>query len=219
MYLWRHALDIFNPREQTPEAEALCRGYEKHQLAYEWQQRTLHDGTFAPAIAAVIGRMPRGTKLLLTDRFRYREDSPKPRRYPWRSHTSSSDVFDDRMMWSTGASRSEPKRETANLAVQVPLAMHAARLSPIEIGFHSFTQSRSPSQFTWIHDQSQLLDLRAAAESLKVFSFKVEEPMTCTGFSRGISSMSKYLRVGLRSRQHSGPYHLPSGFLPSPWSA
>lgn len=48
------ALSIFHSREQTSEVVALRRGYEKYKNAYEWQQRTLEDGTFVQAIVSMM---------------------------------------------------------------------------------------------------------------------------------------------------------------------
>lgn len=181
----------YSTRQQSLDVEILHRCYEKYRMEYEWQRRTIQDGTFAQAIAAAVGRIPRATTLLFTDKFRYRESFPIFHANKWRRHISASDVLDDRMMLSIGESL-WPVVMTTKLAVQVPLAIHSAGSSTIQIGIHLPTQ---PDDSTWIHNQAQLLGLKAAAESLRVFAFQAR--MKDPSPPEDISSALTYLRVVL----------------------
>ncbi|KAI7786436.1 hypothetical protein LA080_003679 [Diaporthe eres] len=95
------------------------------------------------------------------------------------------------MMLLIGASLVPTVRPT-ELTVQVPLAIHSAGFSTIEIGIELPIQ---PGGSEWIHDQAQLLGLKAAAESLEAFTFQL-----CWWKSsppEDLSSASPYLRVVL----------------------
>lgn len=120
-------------QQQGLSVEALHRGYEKHRMAYEWQQRAIQDVEFAQAIAAAAGRMPRATKLLFTTKFRYQESPRDFYANLWRHLTSASDILDDRMMLYIDAIDRRPKVMPTELAVQVPLAIHAAGFPAVEI--------------------------------------------------------------------------------------
>lgn len=180
-------------RQQRLDVEVLRRGCEKYRMAYEWQRRTIKDGTFVQAIAAAVGRISRATKLLFTNKFRYLE-RPGFNANLWRHHDSASDVLDDRMMLSIGASLS-PKVKSTELTVQVPLALHAAGFPAVEIGIQCLNQSGVWPESTWIGDEAQLHGLKAAAKSLKVFTFEMNT--WCSSLPERISSYSTYLRVVL----------------------
>lgn len=95
------------------------------------------------------------------------------------------------MMLLIGASLVPTVRPT-ELTVQVPLAIHSAGFSTIEIGIELPTQ---PGGSEWIHDQAQLLGLKAAAESLKAFTFQLRWWKSSP--PEDLSSASTYLRVVL----------------------
>lgn len=165
-------------------------------MTYEWQQRTKQDGTFAQAIAAAVGRMSRATKLVFTNRFRYRK-RPRPRLHAnlRRHHTSVSDDLDDRMMLSIGVSFG-PEDTPTELAVQVPLAIHSAGFSITEVELDFSTPPGLFLGSTWVHQKDRLPGLNAAAESMKVFTFK--NRMIKWSPSEEIStSVSTYLRTVL----------------------
>lgn len=182
--------------QQSLDVEVLQRGYEKYQMAYEWQRRAVKDRTFAQAIAAAVGRMSRATRLLFTNRFRYRERSPGFHANMWRHHTSASDILDDRMMLSIGVSLGPEVITPTELAVQVPLAIHSAGCSTIEIGIDFSTLSGLCPRSTWIRNRAQVPDLKAAAESLKAFTFK-SCPIGSSPSEEISTSVSTYLRVVL----------------------
>ncbi|KAG6359341.1 hypothetical protein INS49_012862 [Diaporthe citri] len=182
--------------QQRLDVEVLRRGYEKYRMTYEWQRRTIKDGTYTQAIAAAVGRISRVTKLLFTNKFRYREGSPGFHANLWRHHTSASDVLDERMMLSIGASLG-PEVKPTELTAQVPLALHAAGFPAAEVEVQYVTQSGIWPNSTWIGDQAQLHGLKAAAESLKVFTFEIR--MWCSSPSEHISSASTYLRAVLEA--------------------
>lgn len=199
--------------QQSLDVEVLERAYGKYRMAREWQQRAMQDGTFVQAIAAAVGRMPRATRILFTDTFPYRARSPEFNENLWRNRTSASDIFDDRMTLSVGVSSLIPESKPTEFAVQVPLAIHAAGFPAVEIGVQCGTGSRtgfefegfsawfysvSPPQPTWIRNQAQLLGLKAAAESLKVFTFTFDDHiMRVFSLSEDMCSASTYLRVVL----------------------
>lgn len=149
------------------------------------------------AIAAAAGRMPRATRVLFTGRSHYRERSPDFDANQFMHHTSASDIFDHRMMLSIGTSSWEPNIKSTELAVQVPLAIHAAGFPAVEVGVQCDPRSGISPHSTWIRDQAQLLGLKAAAESLKIFTFKTR--MWPSRPSEDISSISTYLRVVLEA--------------------
>lgn len=180
--------------QQGLDVEILHRGYKMYQMAYEWQKRAIQDGTFAQAIAAAVGQMPRASKLLFTHKFRHREMLSECYANMWKNQTSAFDVLDDRMMLSISASRLHPKGVPTELAIQVPLAMHAAGFPAFEIGIDYFPGPGTP---LFIQDQAQLLRLKAAAESLQVFSFQCS--MKCFKPAEDISSAATYIGVVLES--------------------
>lgn len=116
--------------------------------------------------------MSRATKLVFTNRFRYRK-RPRPRLHAnlRRHHTSVSDALDDRMMLSIGVSFG-PEDTPTELAVQVPLAIHSAGFSITEVELDFSTPPGLFLGSTWVHQKDRLPGLKAAAESLKVFTFK-----------------------------------------------
>lgn len=182
-------------QQQSLDVEVLYRGYEKYRMAYEWQQRTLQDGTFAQAIAATMGRIPKTTKLFFTNRLRYRGKPPRFHANLWKNHTSASDIFDDLMVLSIGASSLGSEVEPTELAVQLPLAIHAAGFPAVEMGIQRVSRFGTSGQSTWIQDQAQLLGLKAAAKNLQVFTF--EGRITSLRRPEDICSASTYLRVVL----------------------
>lgn len=191
-YQYKHE-QTCSTHQQSLDVEVLRRGYEKYQMTYEWQQRTKQDGTFAQAIAAAVGRMSRATKLFFTNKFRYRKR--RLHANVRRHHTSVSDAIDERMMLSIGASLG-PEGMPTELAVQVPLAIHSAGFSTTEIKFDFSTRPGLFLGSSWVHQKDQLPGLKAAAESLKVFTFK-NRAIRRSPSEEISTSVSTYLRAVL----------------------
>lgn len=140
------------------------------------------------------------------EKFPHKEDVLTiPRRYPWGSHNNAFEVFDDRMIWCIGTSvwdvdnREASLERMASLSIQVPLAIHAAGLKTVEMGFHSSIRPKVLSQFARIHNPSQLLDLRAALLNLRMFGFSFQRPTKCSPTSAEEDSITtiEYLRTVL----------------------
>lgn len=174
----------YSAHQQSLHRDVFRRVYEKNQKAWEWQQNTIEDETFAQEIAAAVRRMPRPIKLLFTDKYRYRARWPTCCTMLWMNHTSIADIFDEEIMMCMSKGFRFPRGNPTQLAVQVPLAIHAAGSSTIDQGVQFFYW---PMRID-AHGQNQVSCLKVAAESLKVFTFedrtnRLSNPRTLLAFS------------------------------------
>lgn len=162
----------YSAHQHSLDRDVLRPAYEKYRKTREWQQRTIADGTFAQELAAAVRRMPKPVKLLFTDRYRHWERSFKSRMMHWMDRTSLVDILNESVSlrlrqrpWLGGGCDSTP------LAVQVPLAIHAAGSSTVDLAVQFFCSPMSPMVID-VHDQNQASCLKVAAENLKVFTFE-----------------------------------------------
>lgn len=179
--------------QQILDLEVLRRSYEKYRLTCEWQQRTLRDGTFVQAIAAVAGQMPTVTSLRFTNMSRYQESVLGFYRTLWTDQPSASDLFDEWIAQSISWYCPRSKDAPSKLVAQIQSAVHAARSSTVEVRIEFL----STKMTRWIHDQDQLLSLEAASRSLKAFTFR--HFIGPLDLSQGISSVPRYLSAILGS--------------------
>lgn len=165
----------YSAHQQNLDRDAFRRGYERIRKAFAWQKSTTENGTFAQEIAAAVERMPKPVRLVFTDKYRHWERWPECHMTRWINRTSLVDIFDERMLLCM-RDRLSTAHSTAGiltqLAVQVPLAIHAAGFSTVGLGVQFFYFNKRID----FYGQNQVHSLKVAAESLKVFTF---EDRTC----------------------------------------